>query len=120
MSDAITDHFEIARTIRGQIMAGDRWALAACGARDYMAFPAGQEWIAPKSQPGDLGGLKFRVTITSSRIHNQVIITLADDDTYRVALIKVKRGSYEIELIEEHTGIYCDMLADTVYHMCNK
>lgn len=116
----MSNHMEIANTIRKQIMAGDFWTLAACGARDYIAYPAGQKWVGLGGFDSDLGGLRFRVTITSPRTRHEVFVTLAGDDTYRVALCKITRGKAELKVIEEHDDIYCDQLAECVYSCCNK
>ena len=106
----VTEASTIAGTIRRQIMTGDFWCLAACGARDYVALDETDE---------RRGGLMFRVTITARKFH-KVIIELTHMDEYRVKLVKIARPSYAVETVEEHDGVYCDMLADIVYSMCNK
>ena len=99
----------IAQTIIAQIKAADRWCLAACGARDYVALDATEDRI---------GGLSFRVTIKPNLFH-KVIIELTHSDDYRVILWggarSVLRGE---ELAEEFC--YCENLAETVYELCNK
>lgn len=100
----------IAGTIRRQIMAGDFWCLAACGARDYVALDRNDD---------RRGGLMFRVTITPRKFH-KVIIELTHLDEYRVRLVKITRPSYAVTTVQERGGVYCDNLADIVYNMCNK
>lgn len=106
----MTETQQIAITIRNQIMAADRWCLAACGARLYAALDANKD---------RRGGLRFRVTITSPSTHHLIFIELTHMDEYKVQRIKIKRGSYE-RIIEEETTCYCENLAEVVYGFCNK
>ena len=107
-----TQRREVAHTILAQLRAdGPLGVLAACGARDFLALD---------SDSYGLGGLDFRVTITSPRTRHHVRVLLAADDTYTVLRLKVKRGSYEVEEEERHEGVYADQLAAVVYGTCNK
>jgi len=110
MTTAIqNENLATAKTIRQQIMTGDFWCLAACGARDYVILDA---------DDNRRGGLMFRVTIKPRTFH-KIIIELTHMDLYLVKLVKIKRD-YSVETVEECDGVYCDMLAEIVYHMCNK
>ena len=102
---------QIASTIRQQIMAGDRWCLAACGARDYVS-------LTPESFDDCVGGLMFRVTISRGLFH-KIIVVLTGRDDYRVTLWGGKRTAVKGSEIETVT-CYCDDLADVVYSLCNK
>ncbi len=104
-----TENLTIANTIRRQIMAGDYWCLAACGAREYVALDENDE---------RQGGLMFRVTVTPRKFH-KIIVELTHSDEYLVKLIKIQRPSYTATTVEEH-GCFCDNLAEVVYSMCNK
>lgn len=107
-SDKMSDKTQVAKTILCQIRTGDKWALAACGARDYVA---------------DENGVTFRVSITSARVRHYITITLTPADTYTVERIYLpSRGKQANRRIVEETveGVYCDNLAEIVYSLCHK
>ncbi len=99
----------IAKTIREQIMAGDYWCLAACGARSYVALDENSD---------RRGGLSFRVTI-NPRLFHKIIIELTHMDEYKVTLWGGKRQVLKGGVVKEVT-CFCDNLAEVVYTLCNK
>jgi len=104
----MNEQIQIAQTIRDQIRAGDKWCLAACGARDYVALDANED---------RRGGIMFRVTI-KPRLFHKIIIELTHMDEYMVILWGGKRLCIEGEKIESHLTC-CENLAETVYELCN-
>lgn len=99
----------IAQTIRQQIIAADKWCLAACGARDYVVLDENEN---------RQGGLMFRVTIRP-RLFHRILVELTWADEYKVTLWGERRSAVcgtEIESVE----CYCDNLAEVVYGLCNK
>ena len=89
---------QVAQTIRQQI---SMHALLACGARQ---FAGGEDFLS------------FRVgNYTKKVVHIQLI-----NDTYTVKLLKFNRVTYALQTIERKEGVYCDMLSDIIYSMCNK
>lgn len=99
----------IAQTIINQINVGDRWCLAAVGARDYVALDANEN---------QRGGIMFRVTI-NSRLFHKIIIELTHSDEYKVVLWGGKRQCVAGEEIESRLT-WCDTLAKTVYDLCKE
>ncbi len=74
----------------------------ACGAREPM---------------GDANSLTFRVTIKPNQRH-KIVVTLDPSDTYTVKLYSVRNG--EVKVVEEADDIYCEVLSEVIYRMCNK
>lgn len=95
----------IAGEIKAQI---GFWTLAACGARSF--FYLG-------SDENKAGGLQFDVTIEPGQKH-RLIVKLEYSDTYRVELWHIRKFSAYLQ--ESLDGVYCDMLSEVVYGMCNK
>lgn len=87
----------IATTIWKQIPVMTKMA---CGAREPMA---------------DGNSLIFKV-LNKQR---KVVITLTSMDDYTCKLIAWD-NNHNVKTLEEHDGIYCDILGETIYHMCNK
>jgi hypothetical protein len=88
----------VAETARAQIGTMN---LMACGAREF-------------SYDSD-GTLKFKV---GGRMR-WVTVALDPSDTYTVKLVRVTRN-YDLVTVEEHSGVYCDQLGETVYRAVNK
>jgi len=91
---------QIAKTIWQQIDLG---AKMGCGAREPIAIENG-----------------LLITVLNGR--KKIRITLTSMDDYTVELIKIN-NNYKptpFTILETHTGIYCDMLSDCIYHACNK
>lgn len=65
----------------------------------------------------DEQGICFKV---HSKPMRYIEVILDPSDTYTVRYLRLKRGSYERITLEEHAGIYVDMLNETVYHAVNK
>lgn len=82
--------------------------LMACGAREYKYGP----------DEKNNGYLMFRVN--DSKRQQYIRITLMPQDLYNVDLIKVKRKTHAIEILERKSDVFCDDLSDIVYHMVNK
>jgi len=99
----------IADTIRRQISGTDKWCLAACGAREYVALDNNSD---------RRGGIQFRVTI-KPRTYHKIVIELTHMDSYRVQLFKISWKTYEAT-VEREAECYADELAQTVYDFCNK
>jgi hypothetical protein len=100
---------QIAATIIEQIKAGDKWCLAACGARDFVSLDAGEF---------RRGGVMFRVTI-NPRLFHKIIIELGRFDEYRISLWGGRRKCIDGEELDSRTA-WCDTLSDDVYEMCNE
>lgn len=99
----------IAETVLQQIKMGDKWCLAACGARDYVALDENED---------RRGGIMFRVT-TRRRVFHKIIVELTHMDEYKVTLWGGKRKAIDGAVVEE-TECWCENLAEVVYSLCNK
>jgi hypothetical protein len=84
----------------------DRNTKMACGAREaHVDVDAGKPY------------LYFRVTINPG-VRHAIKVWLEPSDTYTVVLI-AQRG-FNVKDVERHEDIYCDVLSDVIYRMCNK
>lgn len=84
----MTEHMQIAETIRSQISTIDKMALWAWGAKDYSAVPAGDHEIAAWKYGlhfPHAGGLHFRVNGATFKGH--VYVTLNGSDMYDVKAV---------------------------------
>jgi hypothetical protein len=95
---------EIATTILEQINYGDKWALMAYGAKNYLALPELKEYQ---------GGLQFQVNGLQHK--GTVRIQLKWIDTYTIIFIN-KNG----ETTKEVEDVYCDMLIDILDYIEEK
>jgi hypothetical protein len=95
---------EIARTILEQIKYGDKWALMAYGAKNFIALTESKEFQ---------GGLQFEVN--GLRHKGIVRIQLKWIDTYTITFIN-KRS----EIVKEVEDVYCDMLVDILDYIEGK
>jgi len=99
----------VARTIRQQISYdGPLGMLARIAARNFQALPPSDD-----SQ----GGLRFRCSIRKPKTQHWIEITLRWSDTYRVRMIRKKRGMSPLETLIDTEGecdVYCDQLKDCV------
>lgn len=89
---------EIATTILEQIKFGDKWALMAYGASNYIALPESKEYQ---------GGVKFQVN--GFRHKGSVLVQLKWIDTYTVTF--VNKNGVTVKEIED---VYCDSLVDVL------
>jgi len=78
----MTNHMEIAKTIRNQIIACDPSALMAYGAKQFVALTE-----KTAGNLTSLGGLSFKVNGLKHKGH--VIINLMGNDTYTVRTWKI-------------------------------
>ncbi|WP_264521767.1 hypothetical protein [Flavobacterium sp. N1994] len=95
---------EIARTILEQIKFGDKWALMAYGASNYVALPESKEYQ---------GGVKFQVN--GLRHKGNVLVQLKWIDTYTVTFVN-KNGV----AVREVEDVYCDTLVDVLDYIEGK
>ena len=99
----------VARVIREQISYdGPFGTLGRIAARNFQALPPSDD-----SQ----GGLRFRCSIRKPKTQHWIEITLKWSDTYRVRMIRKKRGMSPLETLIDTEGqvdVYCDELKDTV------
>jgi hypothetical protein len=92
--EATTHTMDIAKEILNQIKCTDRWALAAYGAKNFIALPEAKEFS---------GGVRFTVNgLTHKGI---VMIQLRWVDDYTVSFLS-KKG----ELVHKVERVYNDML----------
>ena len=49
-----------------------------------------------------------------------VLVNLDPSDTYTVRLVRQERKTYRLITIETVSDVYCDMLGDVIYRICNK
>jgi len=79
---------------------------------------AGREYMTLNSDDKSQGGLVFRASIRKPKTRHWFNITLTWRDTYRVQLLRLRRGQNEIETIvdtdENNLDVYCDELKDLV------
>ena len=102
----MTQHMEIAKTIRNQITAIDPYAFWAYGAKDFVALTEKREETLVS-----LGGLSFRVNGLKHKGH--VIINLMGNDTYTVRTWKIVMSGKNIgksTMKEEREGVHFDEL----------
>jgi hypothetical protein len=81
----------------------------ACGAREA-------KLCTTRSSVG-FDGIIFKVGSLPMRY---VEVELDASDTYVVRALRFKRSTYEKITLEEHTGVYADMLNEVVYRAVNK
>jgi hypothetical protein len=95
---------EIAKTILEQIKFGDKWALMAYGACNYVALPETKEFQ---------GGLQFQV---NGLKHKGIVrIQLKWIDTYTISFYN-KKG----DIVNEVEDVYCDILVDVLDYIEGK
>ena len=93
------EYMVIAKTIQQQIHATDPRALWAWGTSKFIA----------NKDDDNLGWLSFEARNNPKHKDKVVIkIKLAFDDTYTIDVIKYNK------LKDSFSGIYCDMLVDTI------
>lgn len=100
----------VGKTIHEQLRYdGPFGTLGRIAARDFCIMP-----IQDNSQ----GGLRFRCSIRKKQTKHWIEITLEWSDTYRVRLLRKKRGPSPVETVldtdESGIQVYCDELKDTV------
>ena len=97
----------IAKTVLEQIKSGDKWALAAWGAKNAVAMAAG------KTDDGGyrLGGVTFAVN-TPKLSHGKVRVSLMANDTYTVESGRVRQGQWKS--LGKKEDIYFDQLTETI------
>lgn len=88
----------IAKTIINQIKYGDRMALMAWGATNFIALNESKEFQ---------GGVRFKVNGLKFKGYVQVQLRWVDD--YTISFIK-KTG----ETVKQLEMVYCDMLVDVI------
>ena len=105
-SDAAEERY-IAKTVLEQIKSGDKWALAAWGAKNAVAMAAG------KTDDGGyrLGGVTFAVN-TPKLSHGKVRVSLMANDTYTVESGRVRQGQWKS--LGKKEDIYFDQLTETI------
>lgn len=95
----MSEHKEIAETIRQQLIGMDRMATWAWGCKDWSAVPSAQHEPAARGKLGfnkHLGGLHFRVNGKTFKGH--VYITLNGSDLYDIKAVtplRVNRKTFE-------------------------
>ena len=100
----MTEHMEVANTIRQQIMHCAPYALMAWGAKNP---------IATMGDDTKKGGLQFRV---GGMVHKGYVeIKLAWKDTYTVETFKIRKGEKKITKTIDH--VYFDQLVDVCDHL---
>jgi hypothetical protein len=72
----------------------------------------GREFVALPEHGDDLGGVMFRV----GRGHHKVIIVLAGNDTYTVAIVTTRTGNN----VYQADGVYCDQLDEVLIYAADK
>ena len=95
---------EIAKTILEQIKYGDKWALMAYGAKNYIALPESAEYQ---------GGLQFQVNGLKHK--GTVRVQLKWIDTYTITFINKKGDA--VKVVED---VYCDTLVDVLDYIEGK
>lgn len=95
---------EIARTILEQIKFGDKWALMAYGACNYVALQESKEYQ---------GGVKFQVNGLQHK--GTVLVQLKWIDTYTITF--VDKNGVAVKEVEE---VYCDTLVDVLDYIEGK
>ncbi len=93
-----TQSIAIASEILNQIKCTDRWALAAYGAKNFLALPESKEFQ---------GGVRFNVNGLTHK--GLVVVELRWVDDYTVSFLS-KKG----ELVHKVEGVYCDILVDII------
>lgn len=108
-TQAQADALAVARTIKQQISYdGPLGMLARIAARNFQALP---------STDDHQGGLRFRCSIRKPKTQHWIEITLQWSDTYRVRMIRKRRGMSPLEILVDTDGkvdVYCDELKNTV------
>lgn len=95
---------EIARTILEQIKYGDKWALMAYGATNFIALQETKDFQ---------GGVKFKVN--GMKHKGTVMVQLKWIDTYTVTFINI--NGVEVKEVED---VYCDTLIDVLDYIEGK
>ncbi len=89
---------EIARTILEQIKYGDKWALMAYGATNFIALQETKDFQ---------GGVKFKVNGLKHK--GTVMVQLKWIDTYTITFVN-NNGV----VVKEVEDVYCDTLVDVL------
>ncbi|KKM27537.1 hypothetical protein LCGC14_1573760 [marine sediment metagenome] len=89
----------VARTIHQQIIAQDKMAMFAWGAKNLVG---GDDHLK-----FDVNGLVFK---------GKVIITLTAMDDYTITFGKVNLKTFEFNVKETAEGVYCDQLIQILDH----
>jgi hypothetical protein len=95
---------EIARTILEQIKYGDKWALMAYGATNYVALQETKDFQ---------GGVKFKVNGLKHK--GTVMVQLKWIDTYTITFVN-NNGV----VVKEVEDVYCDTLVDVLDYIEGK
>ena len=95
---------EIARTILEQIKYGDKWALMAYGATNYIALQETKDFQ---------GGVKFKVNGLKHK--GTVMVQLKWIDTYTITF--VNNNGVTVKEVED---VYCDTLVDVLDYIEGK
>lgn len=92
MSAAISNQQQVATTILHQL--GGNKFIAMTGSHNFLATEAG-----------------LRMTLKNNKSRaNFLYIDLCADDTYKMTFKKVSRKTFDIKIISEYEGVYCDSL----------
>ena len=104
---------EIAKTITEQIRATDHSALAAWGAKNFVALQEGEVATVPGHRFGYvLGGLQFSIRTPKIQRGGKVLVYLTPNDTYTVRAGRTVK--YEWKDIEIAKDVYCDNLVAVI------
>lgn len=95
---------EIARTILEQIRYGDKWALMAYGATNFIALQETKDFQ---------GGVKFKVNGLKHK--GTVMVQLKWIDTYTITFLN-NNG----DTAKEVEDVYCDTLVDVLDYIEGK
>ena len=95
---------EIARTILEQIKYGDKWALMAYGATNFIALQETKDFQ---------GGVKFKVNGLKHK--GTVMVQLKWIDTYTITFVN-NNGV----VVKEVEDVYCDTLVDVLDYIEGK
>lgn len=95
---------EIARTILEQIKYGDKWALMAYGATNFIALQETKDFQ---------GGVKFKVNGLKHK--GTVMVQLKWIDTYTITF--VNNNGVTVKEVED---VYCDTLVDVLDYIEGK
>lgn len=95
---------EIARTILEQIKFGDKWALMAYGATNFIALQETKDFQ---------GGVKFKVNGLKHK--GTVMVQLKWIDTYIITF--VNNNGVAVKEVED---VYCDTLVDVLDYIEGK
>ena len=92
----------VAQEILSQILAIDRYALMAWGAKDFVAGAK---------------DLTFVVRGTKAGPGSKIVITLEPDDTYKVTLWAIRGTPIKVKVIREERDVYVENLVSVIDEM---